>query len=74
MRDLFTAENSTLLLIDHQVGTMQLIKTLPLEVVRRHTLALAKTAHSLTRDGYRKPQEEKVSGTVSPGPRRWRGA
>ena len=47
MSDLFTAENSAMLLIDHQVGTMQWIKTLPLEVVKRHTLALAKTAHIL---------------------------
>ena len=47
MRDLFTAANAALLLIDHQVGTMQWIKTLPLEVVKRHTLALAKSAHIL---------------------------
>ena len=44
MNSLFTAENSALLLIDHQVGTMQLIKNLPLEVVKRNTIALAKTA------------------------------
>lgn len=43
----FTAQNSALLLIDHQVGTMQLIKNLPLDVVRRNTLALAKTAKIL---------------------------
>ena len=29
MRDLFTAENAALLLIDHQVGIMQWIKTRP---------------------------------------------
>jgi nicotinamidase-related amidase len=45
--DYFTAENSALLLIDHQVGTMQLIKTLPLELVRRHTLALARLGQLL---------------------------
>jgi nicotinamidase-related amidase len=44
MSDYFRPENSALLLIDHQVGTMQLIKNIPLEVVKRNTLALAKTA------------------------------
>jgi len=43
----FRPETSALLLIDHQVGTMQLIKNLPLEQVRRHTLALAKLARML---------------------------
>lgn len=43
----FTAESSALLLIDHQVGTMQLIKNLDLDLVRRNTLALAKTARIL---------------------------
>jgi nicotinamidase-related amidase len=43
----FTAANAALLLIDHQVGTMQLIKTIPLDVVERNTLALAKMAHVL---------------------------
>lgn len=42
-----SAENSALLLIDHQVGTMQLIKNIPLEVVKRNTIALAKTAKIL---------------------------
>ena len=47
MNNLFTADNSALLLIDHQVGTMQLIKNIPLEVAQRNTLALAKTAKIL---------------------------
>ncbi|GAB4532061.1 MAG: isochorismatase family protein [Pleurocapsa sp.] len=47
MENLFTADNSALLLIDHQVGTMQLIKNIPLETVKRNTLALAKTAKIL---------------------------
>ncbi|MBL9126154.1 MAG: isochorismatase family protein [Verrucomicrobiales bacterium] len=42
--DLFTPRNTALLLIDHQVGTMQLIKNLPLEQVKRATLALAQMA------------------------------
>src|SRR5882724_2698238 len=43
----FTSSNSILLLIDHQVGTMKLIKNIPLEVVKRNTLALAKAAKIL---------------------------
>lgn len=43
----FTADDSALLLIDHQVGTMQLIKTLDVEQVKRNTLALAKAANIL---------------------------
>ena len=44
---LFTLENSALLLIDHQVGTMKLIQNISLETVKRNTLALAKTAKIL---------------------------
>ena len=40
----FTPQNSALLLIDHQTGTMQLIKNMPLAVVKRNALALAKVA------------------------------
>ncbi len=36
--------NSAILLIDHQVGTMQLIKNLPLDHVKQATIALAQTA------------------------------
>jgi nicotinamidase-related amidase len=43
----FTAANSALLLIDHQVGTMQLIKNISLEVAQRNTIALAKAAKLL---------------------------
>lgn len=43
----FTSSNSALLLIDHQVGTMKLIKNIPLEVAKRNTLALAKVAQIL---------------------------
>lgn len=43
----FRPETSALILIDHQVGTMQLIKTLDLDVVKRNTLALAKAAKIL---------------------------
>ena len=43
----FTPADSALLLIDHQTGTMQLIKNIPLDVANRNTLALAKTAKIL---------------------------
>lgn len=43
----FTAENTALLLIDHQVGTMKLIKNIPLEEVQKKTMALAKMAKVL---------------------------
>jgi nicotinamidase-related amidase len=43
----FTPADSALLLIDHQTGTMQLIKNIPLDVAKRNTLALAKTAKIL---------------------------
>jgi nicotinamidase-related amidase len=43
----FTPADSTLLLIDHQTGTMELIKNIPLDVAKRNTLALAKTARIL---------------------------
>ncbi|WP_218651872.1 hypothetical protein [Nostoc sp. C052] len=34
----FTQENSAMLLIDHQVGTMKPIKNLPLTEVEKNTL------------------------------------
>lgn len=47
MSNIFTAGNTAMLLIDHQIGTMKLIKNIPIEVVKRNTLALAKTAKIL---------------------------
>jgi nicotinamidase-related amidase len=44
---LFTSEHAALLLIDQQIGTMELIHNLPLETVRRNTPALAKMAKLL---------------------------
>jgi nicotinamidase-related amidase len=43
----FTPADSALLLIDHQTGTMQLIKNIPPDVAKRNTIALAKTAKIL---------------------------
>ncbi len=44
MATIFTPQNSALLLIDHQVGTMQLIKNIDVEQAKRMSLALAKAA------------------------------
>ena len=43
----FKPETSALLLIDHQVGVMQMIKTLNVDDVKRLTVALAKAAKIL---------------------------
>jgi nicotinamidase-related amidase len=43
----FTPATAALVLIDHQLGTMQLVKTLDVERVKRHTLALARAARIL---------------------------
>lgn len=67
MIDPFTADNSALVLIDHQIGTMQLIKNLPLEQVRRNTLALAKTARILKLPVVlTRSQETRVQGPLLP--------
>lgn len=67
MNNLFTADNSALLLIDHQVGTMQLIKNIPLETVKRNTLALAKTAKILEMPVIlTSSQETNVQGPLMP--------
>ena len=63
----FTSENAALLLIDHQVGTMQLIHNLPQEQVRRNTLALAKAARVLGLPVVlTSSQEERVQGPLLP--------
>lgn len=43
----FTPENTALLLIDHQVGTMRLIRNIDRAIVARNTLALARAAQLL---------------------------
>ena len=47
MQSQFKPDTSALLLIDHQVGVMQMIKTLQVDDVKRLVLALAKTAKVL---------------------------
>ncbi|SDI57260.1 Nicotinamidase-related amidase [Paraburkholderia steynii] len=43
----FTADNAAMLLIDHQVGTMGWVKSIPFEEMKRNALMLAQTAHIL---------------------------
>ncbi|MBC8040415.1 MAG: isochorismatase family protein [Opitutaceae bacterium] len=65
--ELITPENSALLLIDHQVGTMQLIKNIPLDHVKRATLALAQAARVLNLPVIlTSSQEDHVQGPLLP--------
>ncbi|PMY37811.1 MULTISPECIES: isochorismatase family protein [Pseudomonas] len=43
----FSTENAALLLIDHQVGTMRWVKSIPFEEMKRNALMLAKAASIL---------------------------
>lgn len=63
----FRPETSALVLIDHQLGTMQLIKTLELDHVRRCTLALAKAAKILNLPVVlTSSQEDRIQGPLMP--------
>lgn len=63
----FTSTDSALLLIDHQIGTMKFIKNIPLDVVKRNTLALAKTAKILgVPVVLTSSQEQNVQGPLLP--------
>ncbi|MGL6342191.1 MAG: isochorismatase family protein [Waterburya sp.] len=67
MTNIFQPEDTALLLIDHQIGTMQLIKNIPLDVVKRHTIALAKTAKILNMPVVlTSSQEENIQGSLLP--------
>jgi nicotinamidase-related amidase len=67
MMGAFTSSDSALLLIDYQVGTMKLIKNIPLEVVKRNTLALAKTAKILGMPVVlTSSQEQNIQGPLLP--------
>lgn len=64
---LFTPQNSALLLIDHQVGTMQLIKNIDVERAKRMSLALAKAASILGIPTIlTSSQEERLQGPLLP--------
>ena len=43
----FNADNAAMLLIDHQVGTMSWVQSIPFEEMKRNALMLAKTARIL---------------------------
>lgn len=63
----FTAENSALLLIDHQVGTMQLIKNIDKELAAKQSIALAKMAKILGMPVViTSSQEENAQGPILP--------
>lgn len=63
----FSPSDSALLLIDHQLGTMKLIRNIPLEMVKRNTLALAKTAKILNIPVVlTSSQEQNVQGALLP--------
>ena len=67
MIDTFSPADSVLLLIDHQLGTMKLIKNIPLDLVKRNTLALAKTAKILNIPVVlTSSQEQNVQGPLLP--------
>lgn len=63
----FTAENSALLLIDYQVGTMQLIKNIDKELAAKQSIALAKMAKILGMPVViTSSQEENAQGPILP--------
>lgn len=67
MSKTFTPENSALLLIDHQVGTMQLIKNIDVEQAKRMSLALAKAASILgIPTVLTSSQEDRLQGPLLP--------
>jgi nicotinamidase-related amidase len=67
MNNIFQPEDTALLLIDHQIGTMQLIKNISLDAVKRHTLALAQTAKILNLPVVlTSSQEENMQGVLLP--------
>jgi nicotinamidase-related amidase len=64
---IFTHQDSALLLIDHQVGTMQLVKNIPYKVVKQNAIALAKTAKILNIPVVlTSSQETNVQGSLLP--------
>ncbi|AEI82733.1 amidase (plasmid) [Cupriavidus necator N-1] len=63
----FTAENSALLLIDHQVGTMQLIKNIDQQLAAKQSIALAKMAKILNLPVViTSSQEDRAQGPILP--------
>lgn len=67
MAEPFTPQTTALALIDHQVGTMQLIKNIPLEDAKRNAIALAKMAKIFGMPVVMtSSQEDRVQGPLIP--------
>jgi nicotinamidase-related amidase len=65
--DFFHPDRAALLLIDHQVGTLQLIRNLPREHARRNAVALAKMARILQLPTVlTSSQEDRAQGPLVP--------
>lgn len=63
----FTAEDTALLLIDHQVGTMQLIKNIDTTLAAKQSIALAKMAKILNLPTIiTSSQEDNAQGPILP--------
>jgi nicotinamidase-related amidase len=63
----FTKDNTVLLLIDHQVGTMQLIKNIDRELAAKQAVALAKMAQILGLPTIiTSSQEDRAQGPIVP--------
>ena len=66
MKGQFTPENSVLVLIDYQVGTMQLIRSSSSDVCLRNAVTLATTAKTLNVPVVlTSSQEDRIQGPIS---------
>jgi len=66
MKGQFTAENSVLVLVDYQVGTMQLIRTSSSDVCLRNAVTLATAAKTLNIPVVlTSSQEDRIQGPIS---------
>jgi nicotinamidase-related amidase len=67
MKGQFTAENSVLVLVDYQVGTMQLIRTSSSDVCLRNAVMLATAAKTLNMPVVlTSSQEDRIQGPIAP--------
>jgi nicotinamidase-related amidase len=67
MKGQFTPENSALVLVDYQVGTMQLIRTSSSDVCLRNAVMLASAAKALKMPVVlTSSQEDRIQGPISP--------
>ena len=67
MKGQFTPENSALVLIDYQVGTLQLIRTSSSDLCLRNAVTLATAAKTLNMPVVlTSSQEDRVQGPISP--------